>query len=339
MFAVIDCGTTNTRIYILDDRHEIVAEGSKKVGVRDTSITGTRDCLKNGIERLFQEILTAHQIDPGEIRCAIASGMITSEIGLLEIPHLVAPAGKEDLAANIVRTASGEVLSLGCPVWFIPGVRNRYAADAKIYDLRQVDFMRGEEVQLIGISNILKPGEDCLAVTLSSHTKVSHLDGGGKITASLTSLSGQMFEALVQSTNIGKSILPVSREGAGGYAYEELVGTALECVEEAGLVRTLLMPRFMEVLLKTSSEERNIFVNAAIAADDLKIFSEMRERGSWSSRFVLYGHPERCEMYRYLLYKKFGDHLEILSICGSREISMLTIQGILAVAGQCLEGC
>lgn len=48
MFAVIDCGTTNTRIYIVDQNREILASGSRKVGVRDTSITGSRDALRQG---------------------------------------------------------------------------------------------------------------------------------------------------------------------------------------------------------------------------------------------------------------------------------------------------
>lgn len=41
MFAVIDCGTTMTRIYMIDEENKIVASGRKKVGVRDTSITGS----------------------------------------------------------------------------------------------------------------------------------------------------------------------------------------------------------------------------------------------------------------------------------------------------------
>lgn len=58
MFAVIDCGTTMTRIYIVDeDTLKIVASGRRKVGVRDTSITGCRDALRNGITELFFQIL------------------------------------------------------------------------------------------------------------------------------------------------------------------------------------------------------------------------------------------------------------------------------------------
>lgn len=62
MFAVIDCGTTMTRIYLVNDQKEIVASGRKKVGVRDTSITGSRDKLRNGVTELFFEILREHQI-------------------------------------------------------------------------------------------------------------------------------------------------------------------------------------------------------------------------------------------------------------------------------------
>ena len=57
MFAVIDCGTTMTRIYIVDENQQIIASGRKKVGVRDTSITGSRDTLRSGVTELFFEVL------------------------------------------------------------------------------------------------------------------------------------------------------------------------------------------------------------------------------------------------------------------------------------------
>ena len=49
MFTVIDCGTTNTRMFILSDEGKVTAQGSKKIGVRDTSITGSRAALKSGV--------------------------------------------------------------------------------------------------------------------------------------------------------------------------------------------------------------------------------------------------------------------------------------------------
>ena len=47
-FATIDCGTTNSRVYLLDDTYQVIGRGQKKVGVRDTVITGSNEILKKG---------------------------------------------------------------------------------------------------------------------------------------------------------------------------------------------------------------------------------------------------------------------------------------------------
>ena len=103
MFAVIDCGTTTTRIYIVDESQQIIASGRKKVGVRDTSITGSRNVLRSGVTELFYDVLRQNEIPDEQVEFAIASGMITSEIGLIEIPHLIAPVGLRQLAEGIVK--------------------------------------------------------------------------------------------------------------------------------------------------------------------------------------------------------------------------------------------
>lgn len=332
MFAVIDCGTTNTRIYIVDKHKKIVASKAKKVGVRDTSITGSRETLRNGITELFFQLLEEEKIPDGSVDFAIASGMITSEIGLLEIPHLVAPAGIKELSEGILEVNDETVLPIHRPVYFIRGIRNHYSDDARVQDLRDVDFMRGEEVQCAGLITQLEIKEPCSIVALSSHTKVMYIDKQKRIAASNTTISGQFYEALLHSTNIGKSLVETEGEEPGGYTYEELVDTALDCVEHAGLGRTLLMPRFLQVLLKTDSRERDIFANAAIAADDLKAFEEMRNKGYDSSRYIFYGHESRCKMYEYLLKKRFGDGLLIESIYDKEEIGRLTVQGAIAIA-------
>ncbi len=332
MFAVIDCGTTNTRIYIVDRDRTIAACGSRKVGVRDTSITGSRDALRRGITELFFEILNGNGIRDEEVEFAVASGMITSEIGLIEIPHLVAPAGLPDLSEGILEVNDETVLPIHRPVYFIRGIRNRYPENARAQDLRDIDFMRGEEVQCIGIMEEKKIKEPCSIVALSSHTKVMYIDEKQRVAASNTTISGQFYEALLNSTNIGKSLIETEGEEAGGYSFEELVDTAVDCVEHAGLGRTLLMPRFLQVLLKTDSRERDIFTNAAIAADDLKAFEEMRNKGYDGNHYILYGHESRCRMYEYLLKKRFGEELIIEFIYDKEEIGKLTVRGAVEIA-------
>lgn len=116
----------------------------QKVGVRDTSMTGSRDALRTGLRELFFSLLEREAISPEQIRFAVASGMITSEIGLIELPHIMAPAGLEELSQSICKCTDPSVLSLPCPVYFIRGVRNRYSRNCGIGDLCDTDFMRGK---------------------------------------------------------------------------------------------------------------------------------------------------------------------------------------------------
>ncbi|MGE4485133.1 MAG: 2-dehydro-3-deoxygalactonokinase [Oscillospiraceae bacterium] len=331
MFAVIDCGTTYTRIFIVNGRKEVIASGRKKIGVRDTAITGSRDRLHSGLKDLFYQILRDNCISDKDVGFAIASGMITSEIGLLELPHLVAPVGLEELSEHIEKVTDQNVLPIDRPVYFVRGVRNDYGENARAEKLREIDFMRGEEVQCMGV---LARGAEvpCSIVALSSHTKIMYINSDKKIAASNTTISGQFYEALRDSTSIGKSIIPVEGEEAGGYSHEELIEIAGDCVEKAGLGRTLLMPRFLQVLLKTNSRERGLFVNAAIASDDMKAFDEMRTRGLSSDSYIFYGQKSRCEMYAYMLKKRYGAYLKIRSIHEPDEIDALTVQGSIAVA-------
>lgn len=331
MFAVIDCGTTNTRLFLVDEHEQIVASGEEKVGVRDTSITGSRAKLKHGVEGLFARVLEQQGLKPADIRFAIASGMITSEIGLIEIPHLVAPCGLKELSENIEIVTDPNVVDLGVPVYFIRGIRNNYG-DATIRDLRRMDFLRGEEVQCVGILNKLKPGLPLNVVVFSSHTKFVHIDEQQRITHCLTTMSGQIYEALKTSTNVGKSIERHPGEGEGHYSYEEIVDTACECVEHAGIVRTLLMPRFMEVLLDTTGAERDLFADAAIAYDDMNAYEEFIAQGNAADDYVLFGHQSRCEMFQYLLRKRGHNIRNIISVYDKAEISALTVDGVITTA-------
>jgi len=87
-FAVIDCGTTNSRMYILNEQFKIISKGYKKIGVRDTAINGSNKILKIGLKELFESTLNSAGLKISEVKFAITFGMITSEIGLIEIPHL-----------------------------------------------------------------------------------------------------------------------------------------------------------------------------------------------------------------------------------------------------------
>lgn len=334
MLAVIDCGTTNTRIYLVNEKHEIVASDEVNVGVRDTSISGSKEKLRNAVQKLFDDILRKSGIEKKHVRFAVASGMITSEIGLIEIPHLIAPAGIQELSKGIVKTEDGQVLSLGCPVYFIRGVKNSSSRDASgLGDLAEMDFMRGEEVQCVGILSETDVCPPCNIVVLSSHTKNIYINRDGQIEASCTTISGQLYDALLNATLLGSSLVPISGEECR-HDRKELLQLAMKSVDNNGLGRTLLMARFMQVLMESSYKERRLLVDAAIAADDMNSFFEMSKQGMNSENYCLVGKKSRCDLYAEMLHIYFGGNVKVKTISDKAQIGRLTVTGNMLVATQ-----
>lgn len=317
----------------VDAQGSVVARGDKKVGVSDTVRTGSKKVLQAGIESLFNEILTKNNLNEADVELIITSGMITSEIGLLELPHIKAPVGKQALAASIYRCEPEEhLLNIKAPILFVRGVKNNYPDEASPLALRQIDFMRGEEVQCVAIAEKYKDLLPLNFVVLSSHTKIVYMSQDESIQSSLTSISGQAFSAIANHTTVDKSIhTSKENETPSGLTEDEIIHTAADAVQKAGLLRAWLMPRFMDVLMSTTAQERTLFFEASIAGDDLLMFDEMEAIGYRSNNFVLFGHENRCEIYEKLLRQKYGDGIKVVSIYDPDVLADLTVEGNMLV--------
>ena len=71
--AVIDCGTTNSRIYIVNDSAEVVAKASRKLGIRDAVISGGNEVLKNGLKEILHQSLEQADLELGDVGFAISA--------------------------------------------------------------------------------------------------------------------------------------------------------------------------------------------------------------------------------------------------------------------------
>ena len=333
-FAIIDCGTTNSRVYILDEQFNLVSKTLKKVGVLDTVVNGSNEILKAGLKELFESTVNKAGLKISDIKFAIAFGMITSEVGLIEIPHLWAPVGIGELAKGIKIVNNPEVFSVDIPMIFIRGIKNYFPENTTYKDIRKVDFMRGEETQVAGLIS-LYPGlhYPVTMVVLSSHTKYIYINKEKKICSSLTTLSGQTYEAIRKDTFIGKSIKNDKSGKDENYFDTDIIDVAYNSVRNAGFLRTLMMPRFMEVLLKTEWYERKLFINTAIIAEDLRTLDEFKTLNNLLyCSFVLVGHKIRSKILGYLLKKYYGVTEKIKYIYEKEEIDQLSIGGGIIIA-------
>lgn len=331
--ATIDCGTTNSRVYIVNAQAEIVGQAEKKVGVRDTAILGSNEKLKKELSETFYQALERAGQKIKDIDFVISSGMITSEIGLIEIPHIWAPAGINELASNIKKVHDLSVFPVDIPVYFIRGIKNKYdPKTATINDVGKLDFMRGEETQVIGLLNSYDVKPPLTVVMLSSHTKSIPIDEQGNILGSITTVSGQVYEAILKETFVGKSVRKDSDFDDEHYFAENIIDAANNWVTESGFLRSLLLPRFMDVLLETQWYERKLFVESIIASEDLNCLSQLREFNlTPSEKVVLIGAPRRSSIYEYLLKEKMNVK-NIKKITEKRDIDYLSISGAFQIA-------
>jgi 2-dehydro-3-deoxygalactonokinase len=332
--AIIDCGTTNSRVYIVDESGTVQAKATKAVGVRNTAISGSRQELLEGVVETYERALHIAGLTEESIRCVLSAGMITSEIGLLEVPHLPAPCSISDLAQSLSRVEDPAVLPLSPPIYFIRGIKNGYdAASASMADVGILDFMRGEEVQVAGL--LSRPGFALPAVItiLSSHTKYVPVDSEGRILGSITTLSGQLYNAVVKETSVGKSLRAEDSFDDSGYFDRAVVDVAYEWIQQSGFLRALMFPRFLDTLLNVKWYDRRLFAEGLLAAEDMIALRQLKRLAAISRwPFVLIGKASRCRIYEYLLKTRSEMAGAVTSISEDRAIDQLSIDGSLHLA-------
>ena len=202
--------------------------------------------------------------------------------------------------------------------------------------------MRGEETQVLGLLSIYGGGIPTTIVNLSSHTKYISVDADDRIRGSITTLSGQVYESLLKETFIGKSIAPgkgndtLLNSPSLAAKLEEATLLAANLVEEAGLLRCFLIPRFMDTLMSTDWRIRKRFFEACIVADDLKAQNLYPAYGfERGHRVFLVGLEERRDIFETLFKKTDqGRIADITIISNPEEVRDLAVKGAFAIASR-----
>ena len=175
----LDTGTTNTRVVLWDSKFRPAASAKSEVGVRNTAIDGSNRRLKAAVKECLERVLRDAGTSYDEVEAVIASGMITSNVGLVEIPHCVVPAGTDDLAAAVRKVSLPDVCPM--PIHFVPGVKNS-GGPIGFGNFEAMDIMRGEEVESIALLEQYPRGKSYLLVLPGSHMKFVSDNTKGKST-------------------------------------------------------------------------------------------------------------------------------------------------------------
>lgn len=193
----LDGGTTNTRAFLWNAKLEECAFAERHIGIRDVATSQSKQVLFKAVKACIDEVIQHKQLSYGDISCVLAAGMITSDLGIYLLEHLVAPVTKDDLAAGMKRVILEEICPI--PFWFIPGIKNM---STKVDDnnFTEMDIMRGEEVELVSILAKLKPNNEYIVVLPGSHSKFIAVDKQHRVLGCMTSMTGELYSLLVTNS-------------------------------------------------------------------------------------------------------------------------------------------
>lgn len=253
----VDTGTTNTRVW-LTEGGKVLAQARASVGVRDTARDGSPTRLHTTLRNLLAEVIAGQPFP----RAVLAAGMITSPLGLAEVPHVAAPASVQDLIGNTQRHAFPQITDL--PVFLVPGVRSG-PLQCNAETIGTADVMRGEETLCIGLTALgLLPPRSTL-LNLGSHWKLIRLDEHARIAASSTSLSGELIHTTQTQTILASAVPPGKPEIVDEYWLQ----AGMREQRAAGVARALFCVRLLEQRSVASPEQRMAFLLGVYLAADL----------------------------------------------------------------------
>ena len=151
------------------------------------------------------------------------------------------------------------------PCYFIPGVKIQ---SENIYE---IDMLRGEECEFVGISAQITPNSVCIMP--GSHSKHIFSDERKRISSFQSFLSGEMIYAFSQKTILSKSI-DLSITNFDG----EALLSGYDCVKKYGINRALFQTRIMDKMLGKSPEELYSFFIGAILCEEVQTLADCKKQ-------------------------------------------------------------
>lgn len=288
--AYFDSGTSNTRLYLLDENMELVDVSKEAVGSKDSAVAGTNKVLLSRLKEMYDRALERQGLREEQIRTIYASGMSTSPYGIKEYPHQTIPISLQDFVRN--HPVYYEPDYFRREIELIPGLKTVGSS------ISEINNMRGEEIEIIGAMGDLPQscaGKRIAMIMPGSHTHVALIQDGN-ILDILSTFSGELFHALKTETILA----PVLSAEADGFS-EAYVRLGYENLTKYGFNRALYICHAMRVF-NTGTETERLSYGEGVIMGDILTALEQRCTGDWAGcdTAVIVSGPEMHELFRIL---------------------------------------
>lgn len=198
VFVAVDWGTSSFRGWLMSADGTVVNESRGPEGMLHCAGTGFAAVLREHLARLG-----APQDSP-----VLICGMAGARQGWVEAPYLRTPRRLDALHEGAIR-----VETLG-DVRILPGIA-QVRAD-------QPDVMRGEETQLLGVTEPEFTGLVCIPGT---HSKWIRIEAGHVVEFS-TCMTGELFAVLSQHSILAHAVDKADAFAEDGSAFQDGLATA-----------------------------------------------------------------------------------------------------------------
>ena len=304
-YITVDGGTTNTRISLVRDNSVIKTlkyNVGARMGIENKQLLF--DTIREGIKSLISECGVSER----GVERILASGMLTSEFGVFNLPHVSAPAGVKELHLASEEVSIPEISPI--PIVFIPGVKSFSEK------LSKTDMMRGEECEIMGAYT--HEDKDAVYILPGSHSKMIKIDAEGRISSFVTMLTGEMIYALSSST-----ILRDSVDLENGRLASDFLLFGYDYAIEYGINESLFKTRVLKNLYsKTKDETYSFFMGAVLSSEVTRIMKEEPKS------IVIGGKREIRDALSAIISSRFSTSIRLLS---DGEVEMANILGMIRV--------
>lgn len=279
-YLLADAGTSRTRVRLWRDG-AIRDQVEERVGAKDVALAGHPGPIADALRRLVAELEARH---PGAASALVCSGMITSNVGLHEVPHATAPIALRDLARRIERHDLPDVTRLG--VYWVRGIKT-VGAGPGWDDLADFDVLRGEEVEVAGLLALLDLTPPVAFYHCGSHHKLIDVaataDGADAVVVrSVTALTGELLAAIRERTILASSLAELD-------AFEpdaDAVAAGIAHARRDGFARAAFLVRVGQTIAGRDRRAATSFLFGALLALDLQLLERAAPR---DRELVLYG--------------------------------------------------
>ena len=235
-FIALDWGTSSFRAYLLNSAgiiQETIAAPHGILAVKDAA---------------FDETLETQIGHWDKALPVMASGMITSRQGWVELPYVACPANLKSIAAAVHPHAS----KLGRKLFFVPGISTRNAQGIP-------DVIRGEETQVLGAS---KGGTEYF-VTPGTHSKWIDVSNG-EIRSFSTYMTGEVFALLKNHSILGKLM---TGETSNSAAFEQ--GVRAGWKDPAGFLHCIFSTRTLALFKEMPTDYLSSYLSGQVIGTEI----------------------------------------------------------------------